>query len=111
MSLGEFESLVSHVRSQLQILSTAAEDYLEWDELYRDMEGIKPAVRYSRLRYYYRAIKRTVSSRLIFLMRDLYMHIFERWKLREPLVYDGLPIPNNAWRMMLSCNGDNLRSV
>jgi len=49
---------------------------------------------YSRLRYYYREIKRTVSSRLILLMRDLYICIFELWKLREPLVYDGLPIPN-----------------
>jgi hypothetical protein len=96
MGLGEYESLLSHVRSQLQILSTAAEDYLEWDELHRYMEGIMPVISYSRLRYYYRAIKRTVSSRLIFLMRDLYMHFFERWKVREPLVYDGLPIPNNV---------------
>jgi hypothetical protein len=96
MSLGEYESLLSHVRSQLQILSTAAKDYLEWDELHRDMEGIMPVISYSRLRYYYRAIKRTVSSRLIFLMRDLYMHIFEQWKVREPLVYHGLPIPNNV---------------
>ena len=50
MSLGKYESLLSHVRSQLQILSTATEDYLEWDELHREMEGTRPVVRYSRLR-------------------------------------------------------------
>ena len=85
MNPAEYDSLFNRTRQELESLAAAAEDYLEW----KKSHGSNPET----INYGYRR-RLGIMPRLRSFGRDLYMHVFQRWKIREPLIYDGLPIPN-----------------
>jgi hypothetical protein len=74
----------------LEDLAGAAEDYLEWQRLH------EPKKEKRSLGYRERIGDSVwiVVSRVKAFGLDMYIHLFQRWKLRKPLVYNGLPIPD-----------------
>src|SRR5271170_2227667 len=90
MTPDEYELLLNHTRHELEDLAGAAEDYLEWQRLHEPKKEKKsPGYRERIGDYMWIIVSRVKSSGL-----DLYIHLFQRWRLRKPLVYNGLPIPD-----------------
>jgi len=90
MTPDEYELLLNQTRHEFEALAGAAEDYLEWQRLYEPKKEQKPTACRERFGDYVWVI----VSRLKSFGLDLYIHLFQRWKLRKPLVYNGLPIPD-----------------
>ena len=90
MTPSEYESLLNQTRHELDILATAAEKYLRWVKMHEDK--VEPLIFPERRRR--RDYIKVVSYKVCLIGRWICMHTFERWKLREPLVYDEIPIPN-----------------